>query len=708
MKNGILDEQPSKSGSLAALIKSTASQVDQMIIVTNNPDTDLDGLKIIYVNEAFTRISGYSAAEAIGSKLSMMYGSDTSEQTTQQVCNAIECERSIRCEMLKYTKANVPYWVELNLSPFYNDNGVCDYFVEYSYEVTRNKEERARALQEKQNLEFVLSASGIAFWDLDLKTNVMTRSINRDTFFGYKKRQKNWSYKKYLACIVEEDRSKVDATYTRALANAEDFEIEYRCEWPDKSIHWLWSKGGFLKDEYGQAIKAYGIESCIDEQKSAQAKLYNRAYADQLTQLPNRAAFTNSLKALVFRKAGGYEYSALLIIDIDNFRSVNDTLSHDVGDTILVEIAKRLTLCLPNVYSISKFGGDEFVLLFDFSNTNKNITRNEVEFIARTIQNIFVQPFYYLQQKLHITVSIGITIFNGNEINNVDLLQRAELALYHAKACGKNTHRYFDEKLQLDLIKRTSLENDLRQALVNRELFLVYQPKVEFDGSVVGAEALIRWKHPTRGIISPAEFIPVAEDSGLIVPIGEWVLNEAIAFIKRFPELNVSEHFILSINISSIQFNHLLFVEAFCAALKSSPLPTKQLMFEITEGNVIANIDESLVKINKLRTHGATFSLDDFGSGFSSLNYLKLLPIDEIKIDKSFIDDIVEDDRNIVILNAIIAIAQGLELKLVIEGVESLDQVTLLNELGAKVYQGFYFSKPLSETDLIRFIEARS
>jgi diguanylate cyclase (GGDEF)-like protein/PAS domain S-box-containing protein len=699
--------QQIKPDNFNGLMESTVNQMDHMVIVTNNPNTAKHGLKIVYVNEAFTRISGYSADEAIGLKPSMLHGSETSSETLLQIRDAIENERPIRCEMLNYTKNNLPYWIELNLSPFFTDGKTCDYFIGYSVEVTRNKEERGQSLQEKQNLEFVLSASGIALWDLDLKTDVLWRSPDRDTLFGYNNKQQNWSYEIYLSHIVEKDRSKVDSIFTQAMEKAEDFEVEYRCEWPDKSIHWLWSKGGFLTDERNQAIKAYGIESCIDEQKNAQAKLYDLAYVDELTQLPNRAAFNNRLKALVLRKKGCFEYSGLLIIDLDNFKSVNNTLSHDIGDTILVEVAERLTSSLPNAYIISKFGGDEFVLLFDFSNTNKNITRNEVEFNTRVIQNIFMQPFLYLEQELYIKASIGITIFNGNEIHNFDLLQQAELALYHAKACGKNTHRFFDEKLRLDLIRRTDLENDLRQAIVNREFFLVYQPKVSSNGKIVGAEALIRWRHPTKGIISPIEFIPIAEDTGLIVPIGEWVLNEAIAFIKRWPALKIPEHCILSINISPIQFNHLLFVETFSAVLKDSKPQVKQLMFEITESNVIANIDESLVKINMLKDQGATFSLDDFGSGFSSLNYLKLLPIDEIKIDKSFIDNIVEDNRNVVILNAIITIAHDLGLKLVIEGVESLDQATLLNKLGAEIYQGFYFSKPLSESDLISFIASQ-
>ena len=708
MLNESLKVQYSEPHNLNGLMESTLNHMDHMVIITNNPNTAKNGLEIVYVNDAFARISGYSKTEAIGLKPSMLHGPETSPSVLLQIRDSIKNERPFRCEMLNYTKASLPYWIDFNLAPFFTEGDTCDYFIGCSVEVTQDRYERAQALREIKNFEFVLSASGLAFWDLDFKTDLMWRSPENDTLFGYKNRQKSWSYEKYLTHILEEDRSRVHSTFSRARENATSFEMEYRCEWPDKSIHWLWCKGSFITDEYDQVVRAYGIESCIDEQKKAQLKLYDLAFVDKLTRLPNRAAFNNCLKALVLRKEGCSEYSGLFIIDLDNFKSVNNTLSHDAGDTILVEVAERLTASLPSEYIVSKCGGDEFVVLFDFCSTNKNISLNEAELTTQTIQNIFVQPFHCQRQELCIKASIGITVFSGNEIHNVDLLQQAELALHHAKASGKNTHRFFDQKLQLDLIRRTDLENDLRHAINNDELFLVYQPKVSSAGKVIGAEALIRWDHPTKGIISPVEFIPIAEASGLIVPIGEWVLAKALAFIRRWPALKVSEDCILSINISPIQFNHLFFVETFSTALKNSELQAKQLMFEITESNVIAKIDESLIKINKLKDQGVKFSLDDFGSGFSCLNYLKLLPIDEIKIDKSFIDNIVDDNRNVVILTAIITIARDLDLELVIEGVECLEQVTLLNKLGARVYQGFHFSKPLAENDLISFIASHT
>lgn len=687
---------------------SSIGLIDQTVIVTNNPNTTKDGLKILYVNDAFTRVSGYSPDEAIGLKPSILLGPETSLKTVLQIRDAIKNEQPIRCEMLNYSKSHKKYWIELNLIPVLIDGKSCDYFIGYCFDITRYKEAQEVALEKKDNLEFVLESVNLGYWDFDLQTNRVTRSLKSDNLFGHQQLQKEWTYEIFLSHVIEEDKDRVTDAFSKAMESAEDYEVEYRCEWPDKSIHWVWSKGRFIADEHDQVVRAVGIVAGIDEQKNAQQKMYHLAYVDELTQLPNRSALKARLEQLILNNTKDNTYCALVFIDLDDFKVVNDTLGHDMGDALLVKIAERLQECLPNIDIISRFGGDEFVMLIEALSADISIAHDQVEQVAVNIRTIFKQSFHCKKQEFYCRTSIGITLFNGNESDKFELLQQADLALYHAKACGKNTHRFFDQQLQLDLIKRTNLEKDLRKAIINDELFLVYQPKVSSDRKIVGVEALIRWQHPTKGIVSPAEFIPVAEDTGMIVPIGEWVLKQAFKFIEKWPALGVPSDCSLSINISPIQFNHELFVEKFTSALRDLKPRTNQLILEITENTVIENLDESLVKINILKEQGVTFSLDDFGSGFSSLNYLKLLPISEIKIDKSFIDDIVEDKRNTAILNAIISISTELDLNLIIEGVETIDQVKLLNKLGAEVYQGFYFSKPLSETDLISFIASHS
>jgi diguanylate cyclase (GGDEF)-like protein/PAS domain S-box-containing protein len=689
---------------LIKVLEDSVSHLDHIVIITNNPNIDKDGLKILSVNSAFCRISGFSKSEVVGLKPSILQGPETSFESVLKIRNAIKNERSIRCEMLNYTKDKEKYWVDLNLTPFSLDGKTCDYFIGYSLEITRYKEARRLALEEKQNLDFVLDSVDLGYWDFDLTTNYVARSLKYDNLFGYKKAQTEWTYQTFLSHIVQEDKNRVDSAFTQAMENGGDYDVEFRCEWPDKSIHWLWSKGRFITDEHNQVLRAVGIQAGIDEKKTYQAKLYNLAYVDELTQLPNRSALKSRLEELISSKAGDDTYCALVFIDLDDFKVVNDTLGHDMGDALLAKIAQRFKQNLPNMDIISRFGGDEFVMLIESSSNDINTAHNKVDTTVSLIRDLFKQPFHCKNQKFYSRVSIGVTLFNDNKNNKFELLQQADLALYHAKACGKNTHRYFNQKLQLDLIKHTNIEKDLRNALINKEFFLVYQPKVSTNSKIVGVEALLRWQHPTKGMISPAEFIPVAEATGLIVPIGEWVLSEALVFIKSWPALGVPPNCTLAINISPVQFKHTLFVQRFTAALKDVKDQVNQLILEITENTFIENLDESLVKINSLKEQGVTFSLDDFGSGFSSLNYLTVLPINEIKIDKSFIDDIVKDKRNTAILTAIIGIATELDLNLVIEGVESIDQVTLLKKLGAEVYQGFYFSKPLGETDLISFV----
>jgi|GEM_PF-3702442 len=693
-----------ESNDLIAVMEASIGHLAQIVIITNNPNIDKNGLKILYVNEAFSRISGYSSEEVIGQKPSILQGPDTSPEALVKIREAIKNEKPFRCEMLNYSKSGKEYWIDLNLTPLSIDGKSCDFYIGHSFEITHYKQSRKIAAEKEESLDFVLASAGLGYWDIDLINNQTNRSLRHDNLFGHATMLDEWSYETFLSHIIDEDKSSVDAVFKGTMSVGGDYDVEFRCRWPDGSIHWLWSKGRFIANEHNEVVRAAGILADIDEKKNAQQEIYNLAYTDELTQLPNRAAFKQRLKNLLLRKTDNAAYHALLFLDLDDFKVINDTLGHDIGDALLVSIAKRFMTSLSKVNIISRFGGDEFVMLVESISSNAEIAYRKAEEVAGVINDIFKQPFYCKNQEFYSSVSVGITLFSGAVNNKYELLKQADLALYHAKSCGKNTYRFFDESLQLDLIRRTELEKDLRNALVRDELFLVYQPKVDANNNMVGAEALIRWLHPTQGLISPIEFIPLAENTGLIVPIGEWVLKEAIRFIKTWSNIEVSAEFKLSINISPIQFNHERFVERFSFLLNELGHQADRLILEITETTVIENLDDSMVKMNILREFGVTFSLDDFGSGFSSLNYLKMLPINEIKIDKSFIDDIVDDRRNVVILDAIINIATGLDLNLVIEGVESIEQVSLLNTLGAEVYQGFYFSKPLSENNLVNFI----
>ena len=701
-----------KSDDLISILESSIGLSDQTVIITTNPNNSANGLKILYVNDAFCRQTGYAQEDSIGLTSAIMQGPETCLNTLSQIKDAIKNERPGHWKMVNYTKDKEQYWIELNLTPLSIDGKACDYFIGYSFEMTHQKELKKITVekQEKQeNLEAVLESIGSGYWDLDLITNQTTRSLMHDALFGYNELQKQWTYKIFLSHAVEENKIRVDRAFTQAIRISGNCDVEYRCEWPDKSIHWLWTRGRAISDEHNQLVRLVGIQTDIDEKRSAQAKIYHLAHIDELTQLSNRVAFSEYMKILMLTNTNtkNTKHNALLIIDLDDFKLVNDTLGHDIGDTLLAKVASRFKKKLPHINIISRFGGDEFVILIEHLSTDKNTATNQVEKVVAAIRNMFVQPFYCGKNEIYSKASIGITLFTDVAQNKFDLLKQADLAPYDAKAQGKNTHRFFNLQLQLDLIQRTNLEKDLRNAIIKNELFLVYQPKVSPDSNVVGVEALLRWRHSTMGIISPAEFIPVAEDTGLIVCIGEWVLKQAISFLEEWHALGIQAGCTLSINISPIQFKHALFVERFTSILKKLKPHGHPSILEITENIVIENLTESVTKLNLIKEQGVSFSLDDFGSGFSSLIYLKLLPIDEIKIDKSFIDDIVADERNEVILSAIIGTADKLNLDLVVEGVETIEKITLLNKLGAKTYQGFYFSQPLTELNLISFITSQ-
>ena len=686
------------------IFDSSMNLIDQVVMVTNNPNTSKSGLKILYVNDAFCRVTKYSKDDVIGMSPSILQGTKTSSHTLMQIRSAVKAERSICCDLLNYTKDQKEHWVELNLSPLSADGISCDYFIGRSFDITLSNKSRGIEAENGQSLEIILESLNLGYWDHDLRTGQTNRSLISDQLYGYKNFQQDFSYEVFLSNIFEEDRGKVNSAFNYSLVHQCDYDVEFRCEWPDGSLHWLSSKGRVITDEKNHVVRMVGVQENIDEKKRTSEKMYNLAYFDSLTQLPNRAAFGEKMDVLSLNKGREHKYCAVVFIDLDDFKSVNDTLGHDIGDMLLVNVAERVRESVPSGSMIARLGGDEFVILIESLSDSLDCATKIVESLVTIIQNAFLQPFYVIGNEIYSGASLGISLFNGYSNNKSEIFKQADLALYEAKARGKNTYRFFDQKLELELVKKKLMENELRQAIVNQDFFLVYQPKVRPNCKTVGVEALIRWQHPVRGMISPGDFIPLAESTGLIVPIGELVLKQAVAFIEQWHALGIPDDCTLSVNISPVQFSHASFVEKFSSVLHNSNFQKSRLMLEITENTVIENLAESLIKINIVKEQGVTFSLDDFGSGFSSLSYLKALPVDEIKIDKSFIDDVMTDQRNEVVLSAIIEIASKLGLSLVVEGVETIEPVELLNTLGASIYQGFYFSKPLLEADVIDFI----
>jgi len=450
----------------------------------------------------------------------------------------------------------------------------------------------------------------------------------------------------------------------------------------------------------GEFLGTYGVARDISARKQAEATITFQAYHDLLTGLPNRSLFKDRLgQAMVYAKRHG-QTMATLFLDMDHFKVVNDTLGHLVGDGLLQALAQRLRGCLREGDTLSRIGGDEFMLLLPHIRS-----RDNAAYIAQKIIASLKQPFNIEGHELFAGMSIGIAIYPDDGDNIETLIKHADIAMYHAKDHGRNDYKFFTQDLHRSFTGRLAIENEMRHALDKTEFEVFYQPQVAVESQRIrGMEALIRWNHPTRGMVTPNDFIPIAEESGLITPISEWVLNAAChqAMLWRGSDLPPIS---MAINLSARQIEHPQFVDKFVHALHKFMPDGQGIEIEITESTLMRDMDGAVGKLRKLADMGVEISIDDFGTGYSSLSYLKKLPINTIKIDRSFIHDLNGHMNNgSTIVAGIAAMAKGLKLKVVAEGVETLEQLEYLQMLGCDTYQGFFYSRPVNAEAATEFL----
>ncbi|MFT6898515.1 MAG: diguanylate cyclase (GGDEF)-like protein/PAS domain S-box-containing protein [Paraglaciecola sp.] len=433
----------------------------------------------------------------------------------------------------------------------------------------------------------------------------------------------------------------------------------------------------------------------ITIRRAAEDEVKSLAFYDPLTQLPNRRLLTDRLKQAIVSGTRRSKSGAVLLLDLDYFKTLNDTLGHDVGDLLLQKVAKRLTHCIREGDTAARIGGDEFVVLLEDLSKQVFEAANQTEVIAQKILYSLNQPYQLDEHEYHISPSIGATLFNDHGAGLDPILKQADIAMYQAKTDGRNTIRFFDPKMQEAITARAGMEKDLRKAIENNAFELHYQIQVSSTGQALGAEVLIRWIHPEQGIISPLNFIPLAERSGLILPIGQWVLDTTCAQLKIWQQNPLKRDLVLAVNVSAMQFHQDDFVEQVLATIARHDIDPTRLKLELTESMLVKNISDIITKMETLRKRGVSFSLDDFGTGYSSLQYLKILPLDQLKIDQSFIRDIATSTSDRAIVLTIIIMAHSLDINVIAEGVETQEQQQYLFAKGCSHYQGYLFSKPV-------------
>ena len=449
----------------------------------------------------------------------------------------------------------------------------------------------------------------------------------------------------------------------------------------------------------GQPYDYLFLVADITERKLAEQQIQFQAFHDALTGLPNRLLLQDRFEQAKAHAGRANGKVMLLFLDMDNFKSINDTLGHEVGDGFLQHIARRLSACMRETDTVSRLGGDEFLILLP--------DLNQADDAAPILEKVMEQmqmPFYVDGHEIATSVSMGVTIFPEDGTSFESLLKKADMAMYKAKGDGRNTYRFFDEAMDVEAVEHQFIRNGLRRALERNEFVLHYQPQIDLaSGAITGVEALIRWNHPQFGMVAPARFIPVAEESGLIVPIGDWVLHEACRQAVAWQHAGLPE-LCMAVNLSAVQFKRGSVERSVIHALEETRLTPALLELELTESILIQNVEGVLDSVKRLKLLGVKLSIDDFGTGYSSLSYLKRFDIDKLKIDQSFARDLGSDPDDAAIVRAIIQLARSLNLRTIAEGVETADMLRQLRAFGCDEAQGYYFARPMSADAVASYI----
>lgn len=583
--------------------------------------------------------------------------------------------------------------------PFKNSSDELNIAV-IARDITEITELKNLAELNAKRLKHVLEVSGEGMWDWNTQTNMVFQNERWEEITGVKHSEK--SFQEFQDCLVDEDRDYVSKSLQALVDKNTPYDIEFRFKRPDGKIIWIWDRGQVIEfDEHGKAVQLVGIMQDITQQKVNQLKIESMAFYDTLTKLPNRALLNDRLHLAIEHSKRSKQCGAVFFLDLDHFKTINDSYGHQAGDELLVIVADRLKSLINEDDTVARFGGDEFVVILNDLDPDPIHSALKAKNVAHEIRSAIGIEIKIQHTNMSaeidylITASIGITIFQSDTDTPSELLQLADLALYQAKNNGRDDCAVFDPVMQKKLDYTTRLEKDMRHSLNQHDYVLYYQPQFDSSQNLVSAEALIRWVHPKLGFVNPDEFIKVAEESNLILSIGHWIIVEACQQLKKWQSDPKYQHLSLSVNVSAKQIWQKGFVAEIKKIVTDSGINLSKLKLEITESVLLGDMEEVAQKLDELVDFGLTFSLDDFGAGYSSLGYLKNLPIVELKIDQSFIRDLLEDESDLIMVKSIIDLGKNFELSVVAEGIESAAHFDLLKKYGCDIYQGFYFNPPV-------------
>ncbi|BBF85304.1 diguanylate cyclase [Aquitalea magnusonii] len=661
--------------------------------------------RIEYVNEAFLKNTGYALEEVLGQNPRILHAGKTPKAVYDTLWSTLQAGKVWEGEFVNRRKDGSEYVEAVVIAPLRQQDGKVSHYVAIKDDITDKKAAIEAIRQSELKFHTMMDwASDWVYWiKPDGQFHYMTPSAERISAYRAAEFEQNPGL--LDAIIHPEDHTKWLAGQQRRAdkdTSMETVGVDLRICRKDGGIRWVNFTSRPIYGDDGSYLGQRVTLHDITERKAAEDEIRQLAHYDPLTWLPNRRLLFDRLEQAQKISERSREYGVLMMLDLDQFKKLNDTLGHEMGDKLLVQVGRRLRDTIGEADTVARLGGDEFVIMIENLGQNEAAAAKKAEHLAEAIRTGLSRPYRLEgdQDTEHIyTTSIGMTLFRGISTSLENLLKQADVALYQSKDAGRNRVRFFSPTMQACIEARTLLENALRLGFAREEFVLYYQPQVDRHGERIGAEALLRWCSAERGMVSPGQFIPVAEEMGLIIELGRWVLDNACRQLKQWEDHPQFGQLDIAVNVSARQFHQADFVESVQRSLQQSGANPARLKLELTESIVLENMDLVVARMHQLGALGIRFSLDDFGTGYSSLSYLKRLPLDQIKIDQSFTRELGKDASTTAIVKAILAMSRSLGLEVIAEGVETRAQRDYLESYGCYAYQGYLFGKPLPIAD---------
>jgi diguanylate cyclase (GGDEF)-like protein/PAS domain S-box-containing protein len=632
---------------------------------------------------------GFEAGEVVGLSVFDVY------QNHPDIIS--HSERALKGEEVKSVVRVKNHTYQAIYTPVFNDKGEVTSVIGVAYDITTADEIETQmhiisaALEQTTDVVLVTDANGIV--EYVNPAFEATTGYGQDEIIGHNPNLLNSG---------KQDKSFYKNMWD-TLRKGENFSDVFVNKRKDGTIYYEEKTITPVRDYAGDITHFISTGKDISERMRTQERLHYMAHHDALTKLPNRTLFLDRLRQAMARANWHNRLIAVIFMDLDKFKDVNDSLGHDLGDMLLVQMTQRLSTSVRAGDTVARFGGDEFAILLDDVASEKDVSQ-----LAKKMLDTLAPPFRIQDHEVRVTASVGVSIFPSDGDDSETLLRNADVAMYRAKHLGRNNYQFFSNEMSARAFERLSLENSLRHALQRDEFFLDYQPQVDSrTGKLTAVEALLRWQHPELGVISPTDFVPILEESGLIVKVGEWVLKSACKQAVEWHRQG-HEHIMMCVNLSSRQFDNPDFIQAFHSIIAETGIKPERLELELTESMLMRNASKTISALNTLNHVGIQIAVDDFGTGYSSLNYLRRFPISTLKIDRSFIQDVLEDSDDAAITTAIIVMAQSLNLSVVAEGVESQEQLDFLHKHNCYEIQGNFYHDPLSAEHISEILARES